>query len=74
MPCRHDTPTVCAIRQIRNHSRECHNLPAREVLLRIERRMIQFLEEGPASPSGPWSDRDCVSKCDFITDGRMAQA
>ncbi len=74
MPCHHDTPTVCVIRQIRNHSRECNSLPAREVLLRIERRIIQLLEEGAASSSAPWSDRHCVSKCDSITDGRMAQA
>ncbi len=74
MMCRHDTPTVCVIRQIRNHSRECNSLPAREMLLRIERRIIQFLEEGQVSPSVPWPDQHCVAKCDSITDGRMAQA
>lgn len=57
MPCRQESATVSAIRQIRDHSRECHNLPAREVLLRIERRMIEFLEDGPVlPPHGSWSN------------------
>lgn len=57
MPCRQESATVSAIRQIRDHSRECHNLPAREVLLRIERRMIEFLEDGPVLPThGSWSN------------------
>ncbi len=74
MPCHHDTPTVCAIRQIRDHSRTCRSLPARELLLRIERRMIQLLEDGQAlARPGSWPDQHCVSKCDSITDGRMAQ-
>ncbi|SMF91791.1 hypothetical protein SAMN02982917_0369 [Azospirillum oryzae] len=57
MPHRQESATVCAIRQIRDHSRECHNLPAREVLLRIERRMIELLEDGPVLPTqGLWSN------------------
>nr|WP_295831873.1 hypothetical protein [uncultured Azospirillum sp.] len=57
MPHRQESATVTAIRQIRDHSRECHSLPAREVLLRIERRMIEFLEDGPAPPThGVWSN------------------
>ncbi|GLR79020.1 hypothetical protein GCM10007856_16940 [Azospirillum oryzae] len=62
MPHRHDTAAVCVIRQIRDHSRECHNLPAREVLLRVERRMIELLEDGPeSSVSGSWQDHAAVS-------------
>ncbi|WP_159107404.1 hypothetical protein [Azospirillum sp. B506] len=57
MPHRHDSAIVTAIRQIRDHSRECHSLPAREVLLRIERRMIEFLEDRPVQPTqGTWSN------------------
>lgn len=57
MPHRQESATVTAIRQIRDHSRECHSLPAREVLLRIERRMIEFLEDVPALPThGSWSN------------------
>ncbi|MBY6264896.1 hypothetical protein EI613_23670 [Azospirillum sp. 412522] len=75
MPYRQETATVRVIRQIRDHSRECHNLPAREVLLRIERRMIEFLEDGPALPApDPWSDQDAASKSDSMTAGMMARA
>ncbi|WP_434624241.1 hypothetical protein [Azospirillum sp. B2RO_4] len=45
MPHRQDTPTVCAIRQIRTLSRESHDLHTREALLRVERRMIELLED-----------------------------
>jgi hypothetical protein len=57
MPHRQESATVCVIRQIRDHSRECHNLAAREVLLRVERRMIEFLEDGRVLPTqGSWSN------------------
>jgi len=75
VPYRQETATVRVIRQIRDHSRECHSLPAREVLLRIERRMIEFLEDGPAMPApDPWSDQEISSKSDSITAGMMARA
>lgn len=51
MPYRQESATVSAIRLIRDHSRTCHNLSAREVLLRVERRMIEFLEDCPALPT-----------------------
>lgn len=57
MPHRQDSAIVTAIRQIRDHSRECHSLPAREVLLRIERRMLEFLDDGPVQPTqSTWSN------------------
>ncbi|CAO3439659.1 hypothetical protein [Azospirillum endophyticum] len=63
MPQRQDTATVSAIRQIRGHSRECQSLSAREVLLRIERRMIEFLEYAPALPvQDPWADQERLSQ------------
>ncbi|WP_042446104.1 hypothetical protein [Azospirillum sp. B510] len=63
MPHRQDSATVSVIRQIRDHSRACHNLPAREILLRVERRMIQFLENGMAWPiCGPGADQDRTSQ------------
>ncbi|WP_158279380.1 hypothetical protein [Azospirillum humicireducens] len=45
MPHRQATATACVIRQIRNLSRESHDLHARETLLRVERRMIEMLED-----------------------------
>lgn len=76
MSCRHTarpTATVCAIRQIRDHSRTCGSLPAREMLLRVERRMIQLLEDESALAMSSRPEQHCVSRCEPITDGMMAQ-
>jgi len=45
---------VCAVQTVRRHSRECHDLAAREYLIRVERRlMAMVLEEGPEAHSLP---------------------
>ena len=74
MPQRQDTATVSVIRQIRGHSRECQSLSAREVLLRIERRVLEFLEDAPASPMhDPWSDQEGRSQSTSGRDGVSAR-
>lgn len=74
MPLRQDTATVSVIRQIRGHSRDCQSLSAREVLLRVERRVIEFLEDTPASPgSDPWSDQEGRPQSTSGTDGMNAR-
>lgn len=47
MPLSQDTPTVRAIHRLRSHSKDCHNLQAREALIRIERQMIALLVQAP---------------------------
>jgi hypothetical protein len=39
---------VRAIRRLREHSRSCHNLATRQLLIGVERRMIEFLPEETA--------------------------
>lgn len=34
---------VCAIHTVRRHSRECHDLAAREYLIRVERRLMEMV-------------------------------
>lgn len=34
---------VCAIHTVRHHSRECHDMAAREYLIRVERRLMEMV-------------------------------
>lgn len=44
----------CAIRRVREHSRQCTSLETRAFLIRVERRLMAFLMSEEEDPAPSW--------------------